>query len=218
MFFPSTLWSSSCDKTGALQSFREKYGSNKLRNRLSISLENQYNNFKSLARLDLDPWQKEFPFVSVILNGLPEKWTATLHQLVSSSVGIIKVMLPPSLNSNILYALCHIENIYDENGNSLAVLQRSLKSLVNSEVNLIARSICARLVPETLLSFSKEVDKFSQLNKFPLLQAVVVCLKSKADKELHCKIPQPTSLQSHPECFSTKKTGSAYCFISYTLN
>ena len=209
-------WPSTTDSNGALKSFQEKFKSNKQKNKLLMSLENQYNSFKTLARLDLNPGEKDFPFVSVLINGLPQKWTATVDKQVNSTIGIIKVKLPSSFRTNELYALFDIQDVYDDHGNTISE-QQSLKSLVNCEVNLIARSICNGLFTETVDNISMDMRKVGKWHRKPLLQAIVVCLKNKHENKLPKSVPQPTSLHSSAKSFSTNNDGLFYCYMNYTL-
>ena len=209
-------WSSTSDSNGALESFLEKFESNKQKNKLIMSLENQYNSFKTLARLDLNPCEKDFPFVSVLINGLPQKWTAIVDKQVSSTIGIIKVKLPSSFRTDELYAIFDIQDVYDDHGNAIAE-QQSLKSLVNCEVNLIARSICNGLFTENVDNILMDMRKDGKWHRKPLLQAVVVCLKNKHESKLPKSVPQPTSLHSSVKSFSTNNDGLSYCYMNYTL-
>jgi len=180
---------------------------------LANKLEKQYNVFKMLAALDLDPWKANFPFVPVILNGLPNGWIAHISKRLNSLSAIIKI-LPPKIDDvhhTSLYALCHLEDIYDSNGKSISYSGKNIDEIMHLSVDLTARSICDRLVPMTLIPFAEHLQHTDVWKDQPLLQAINVWVKG----VIPCSISRPTMLSSNPGAFGSPD--KSYYYLSYKL-
>ena len=148
--------------------------------------------------------------VHAVLNGLPEDWIAEIVAAVDQDFGIIKISHARghSLGRgvHILYALFHIEDVYDYHG--LPSIQNpniTMNNVMNCKVNLTARSIsCREQDPEKLMDVQRELTAGGgEAGAVPLLQAVVVCLKlpggSQDTNSKH--IPKPTSIRAKPNSF-----------------
>ena len=196
---------------------------------LHTKLEKQYNAFKTLACLDLDPWKRNFPLVHAVLFELPDKWNAHIHHIISSTSALIKVTyLKKELSTNssspeektprfgYFLVLCHISDIYDEFGVKLLDQGKNLASVTKCRVNLIARSISDRLVPEDIMEFIEEIKNSSIWQHQPILQAIVVQVTKENTSEYFSEsVPFPTVLKQSPGNFGKLKL--SYYYTNFLL-
>ena len=141
-----------------------------------------------------------------MLNGLPDGWGAEIVASLDDQFGIIKISstrdreLAPDVA--IIYALFHIEDVYDMAGVP-ALLNPNIKmsKLIHCHVNLTARSICKESEPKNIFSVQRRLLREDR-GAVPLLQAVVVCLKVSSSSSVNTSsIPKPSTIRDSPRSF-----------------
>ena len=102
----------------------------------------------------------------------------------------------------IIYALFHIEDVYDMAGvPALLNPNIQMSKLMNCHVNLTARSICKESEPKNILSVQRRLLREDR-GAVPLLQAVIVCLKVSSSSSVNTlSIPKPSVIRNSPQSF-----------------
>lgn len=211
-----------------LNDFHLRYNTLGSKIALQNSLLKQHEQFKHFSQLKFTVNLTSKSMVHAVLDELPTTWQAHiiaefgdfgLIRITSKTGGVLNAELSPNLQYfNVLY---HKEDLFDHNGQQIIYTTSvdKIQSLLGTEVELTARSICKRNSPEGIIKVVTEMVADNPANiGIPVLQAITVKLKSSqsANTQLNSNIPKPTALCKNVPSLSM---GSPFthCFLQYGL-
>ena len=199
-----------------LQEYINMYKPYQERVKLAEELDKIHNSVKTVLQLQHGHKSPKYRPVQALLNSLPTGWDTEVIAQLSEELGVIRLYqaedrdLAPGVKA--LYVLFHLEVVYDETGLP-AILSPSLTiaAMQGRSVQVTARSLCLATDLEGLLDLQRK----SKAVDLMLLQAVVVCVKTRPTRPLDFKtFPRPTVLAQTPACIGG---GPAAYFLSPTL-
>merc|ERR1719447_2388861 len=220
--------------------YSARYALAEARASLVRELDNLWDGWKRLARLDL----KSINPVPVVLNLLPEEWEAKVVKVIDQENGVIQItskqLRAADMSGDLrlgvtkIFAIFHIEDVYCFTGElfrcgslprgdtTSAGGSAMLSSLREKSVDLIARSIvsdanCSRAglfqIAASQILLSQMYDHVS----CPILQAISVFLKPNSESQPNVsRAPRPTYLRSMPESLHCQEPATAF-HLSYLL-
>ena len=188
------------------QEYIDKFKPFEIRLALVDELDKSFDAFKKVMKQHKHLTNNGLVPVHAVLNGLPEGWGAEIVASLDDQFGIIKISnvtrdnLAPGVN--LLYAMFHIEDVYDMAGLPAFLNPNiSMSQLMNCHVNLTARSICKEYSPKNIFSVQRSLLQ-EERGAVPLLQAVVVCLKVTSTSSVNTStIPKPSVIRESPKSF-----------------
>ena len=183
--------------------------------KLVEDLDKVHNGLKAVLQLQHGSRDPRHRPVHAILNGLPPTWLAEVVAVVSDELGLIRVHMAgdrellPGVRS--LFVMFHLEDVFDAAGlPAIHSADLSMAGMKGKQVQIVARSLCTANDREALAELQRR-----QKVELPLLQAVVVCLKTGPTGPLpYRSFPRPTVLAAAPEDLGT---GPAAFFLAPTL-
>jgi len=205
------------------QEFQTMYNSRQVRIELGRMLHEHHDSFKRLAQLSkikTMPTNSDMNLVPIILNTLPVGGVALVVEadngIMGHDMGLIKVAVPNS--SQNLYALFHLEDVYNSEGvPAFQDTELTLDSIINKNVDLIARSICPLDNSRDILGMVRKVNERHPNAVIPMLQAVAVFVKNEMTGGFNpSQAPLPTYLRTDPKSFNSEQPGAAY-YVNYLL-
>lgn len=205
------------------QEFQTKYNSRQFRIDLGRMLHEHHDSFKRLAQLSkikTIPTNVDMNLVPVILNTLPVGGVALVVEadngIMGHDMGLIKVAVPSS--SQNLYCLFHLEDVYNCDGVPASQdPDLTIESILNKNVDLIARSICPVDNSRDILSMVRKINERHPTAVIPMLQAVAVFVKNEVKGGFNpSRAPLPIYLRTDPKSFNSEQPGAAY-YVNYLL-
>jgi len=215
------------EEGGVPPAYVVSYTSDKIRNGLIKELDNLFDSFKSLCKLDL----KSINPVPVILNLLPEDWEARVVKVVDQENGVICINHRKGLDMsgdlklgvNKMFAIFHLEDVFGVSGVKYRTSpDHSVAQLLPGYVDLTARSIVSE-GGQTMAGVFHTAASQLLLSQMitnvacPVLQAVSVYVKADPSSEpnISCS-PRPTYLRAFPESFHCDEPSTSF-YLSYLL-
>ena len=199
-----------------------RYSSLGARASLLKELENQFDTFKRLAKLDV----KTISPVPVLLNLLPPEWQGQVVKVVDGEHGVVQLSTREQggdmsgdlkLGVSKMFAIFHIEDVFSASGIPFKKSPNdTMVSLRGSWVDLTARSIVSDASCSVAGVFHTAASQLllSQMYEHvacPTLQAISVFLKSSPSAApVVSQAPRPTYLRPLPESFHGDEPATAF--------
>ena len=125
-------------------------------------LDDLFDRYKKVIKKNRGVSATNFTPVHAVLNGLPKDWKAEVVASLDDQFGIIKISSSSfrglTYGVDMVYAMFHIEDVYDMDGvPAVRNAKITMKNLINSPVNLTARSICKESDPEGIFDVQKKL-------------------------------------------------------------
>lgn len=213
------VWVGTRGERNMPKEFEERFNSRQRRIEMGQKLSRQHEMLKSVVRFNRYlsvPMKPDAAMIPIVLNLLPAGGEAVVRDFDTPdnrNIGLLLVTLPNPRDEqkSSFHVLFHLEDVIDEYGEpAFKDKNITVKSLMNSKVDLVARSIAAADSSSDLLRMTQKLNADYPDAKIPILQAVKVFRKSDDGQIFTGEASLPTFLRKEPKSFNAKQPATGF--------